>query len=182
MKQREENTLLDESYSNFESKWVLRIDLNKTELLVNDVTMETISSIMTATYNEKVSFCHSDMNSDNSSNSVILKVKIEPDECDDVISDLKALEQEIMNMVISGIQGINNVVVDLDMSGEGETWESKLRLALVGDGEERRLHTSDGEQPKTDSDTPRVSCPAEGSGVESAEITGEDTASEDTAT
>lgn len=114
MKQREENTLLDESYSNFESKWVLRIDLNKTELLVNDVTLETISSIMTATYNEKVSFCHSDMNSDNSSNSVILKVKIEPDECDDVISDLKALEQEIMNMVISGIQGINNVVVDLD--------------------------------------------------------------------
>ena len=112
IEQKKKFNLIEDSYFESDSNWVLRIDLNKTEMSINDVSVETISSILSTTYNDKVTFIHSDMNSLNT--SVIFKVKIEPDECDDVISDLKALEQEFMNLVISGIQGIENVVVDLD--------------------------------------------------------------------
>lgn len=55
----------------------------------------------------------------------------------------------------------DDVIVDLAMSGEGESWDSKLRLSLVGEGENARLHTSDGAEPKAESDTPLKACPVE---------------------
>ncbi|WP_298469315.1 polysaccharide deacetylase family protein [uncultured Erythrobacter sp.] len=51
-----------------------------------------------------------------------------------------------------------DVIVDLAMDGEGETWEQSLRLSLVGNGNEQRLHTSDASEPKTKDDLPRKRC------------------------
>lgn len=51
-----------------------------------------------------------------------------------------------------------DVLVSLDMSGEGEVWKEVLRLSLSADG--KTLETSDGEKPKTADDSPRKRCAA----------------------
>ncbi|GMN02165.1 hypothetical protein [Erythrobacter sp. MTPC3] len=55
-----------------------------------------------------------------------------------------------------------DVVVTLNMEGEGETWQQATRLSLVGEGEELRLHASDGETPKEIDEYPAKKCPPTG--------------------
>lgn len=49
-------------------------------------------------------------------------------------------------------------VVDLDMSGEGETWQQTLRLVLKDDG--TRLHITEPQDESDEDDYPRRRCPA----------------------
>lgn len=60
---------------------------------------------------------------------------------------------------VSGVrQEGDDAIVDLAMEGEGETWEQSLRLSLVAEGEDLRLHTSDPTKPKEPDDLPRKRC------------------------
>lgn len=51
-----------------------------------------------------------------------------------------------------------DVVVTLDMEGEGENWQQATRLSLVGEADTLRLHTSDGELPKETDEYPAMKC------------------------
>lgn len=53
----------------------------------------------------------------------------------------------------------NDVIVTLDMEGEGETWQKKIRLSLVGEGDTQRLHSTDGNAPKQTDRYPGKKCP-----------------------
>lgn len=55
----------------------------------------------------------------------------------------------------TGSEG-DDVLVDLVMSGEGETWTQVTRLSLSQDGE--RLEVSDGLKPKVPDEYPRKRC------------------------
>nr|WP_298930621.1 hypothetical protein [uncultured Erythrobacter sp.] len=52
-----------------------------------------------------------------------------------------------------------DTLVALAMEGEGETWEQSTRLSLVGEGDDVRLHTSDGDAPKQIDEYPSKKCP-----------------------
>lgn len=52
----------------------------------------------------------------------------------------------------------DDIIVSLDMEGEGENWQEKTRLSLVGKGDAVRLHTSDGERPKQPDEYPSKRC------------------------
>ena len=54
----------------------------------------------------------------------------------------------------------DDILITMDMEGEGETWEQTTRLSLVGEGEEARLHSSDGSEPKKQDEYPRSRCKA----------------------
>jgi hypothetical protein len=60
------------------------------------------------------------------------------------------------------VTGIRNegeaTIVDLDMSGEGETWTQSLRLVLKEDG--TRLHVTEPQKESDEDDYPRRRCPA----------------------
>ena len=60
------------------------------------------------------------------------------------------------------VTGIRNegeaTIVDLDMSGEGETWTESLRLVLKEDG--TRLHVTEPQKESDEDDYPRRRCPA----------------------
>ncbi|MCK0127400.1 hypothetical protein [Erythrobacter sp. F6033] len=55
-----------------------------------------------------------------------------------------------------------DTIVTLAVEGEGETWEQSTRFSLMGEGDDLRLHTSDGEQPKQADEYPSKKCPADG--------------------
>lgn len=55
-----------------------------------------------------------------------------------------------------------DTIVTLAMEGEGETWEQSTRFALTGEGDDLRLHTSDGDAPKQVDEYPSKKCPADG--------------------
>ncbi|MEM8724733.1 MAG: polysaccharide deacetylase family protein [Pseudomonadota bacterium] len=51
-----------------------------------------------------------------------------------------------------------DTIVDLAMEGEGETWMQSLRLSLVGEGADQRLHVTDPAEPKAPDELPRKRC------------------------
>lgn len=55
----------------------------------------------------------------------------------------------------------DDTLVTLAMEGEGEMWTQVTRLALKGEGEALRLHTSDGEKPPVPDEYPSKRCPEE---------------------
>ncbi|BDI61902.1 hypothetical protein MACH05_24620 [Qipengyuania nanhaisediminis] len=76
------------------------------------------------------------------------------------ISGNEILFYESIGTVTGAAPDGDAVIVTLAMEGEGETWEQKTRLALVGEGESQRLETSDGDLPRTPDDYPSKRCPA----------------------
>ncbi|MBV7258085.1 hypothetical protein [Erythrobacter crassostreae] len=52
-----------------------------------------------------------------------------------------------------------DAIVTLDMEGEGDTWQQSTRFSLVGEGDDLRLHTTEGDQPKQDDEYPAKKCP-----------------------
>ncbi len=52
------------------------------------------------------------------------------------------------------------ILVTLAMEGEGETWEQVTRFALSGSGKDRRLHSTDADEPKSVDEYPSKSCPS----------------------
>ncbi|MBD2840849.1 hypothetical protein [Erythrobacter rubeus] len=74
------------------------------------------------------------------------------------ISASEILFYESLGLVTATEPDGDDVIVTLDMEGEGETWTQQTRFSLVGEGDELRLHTSDGEQPKEADTYPSKRC------------------------
>ena len=92
------------------SPWILRVELDAKEMLDKNVYTDVISSIIRSTYNDKLTFVHNQCC--DPEKPVIYKILITPDNCEDIISDLKAIEQDMTNLVVSGISGVENVEVE----------------------------------------------------------------------
>lgn len=92
------------------SPWILRVELDAKEMLDKNVYTDVISSIIRSTYNDKLAFVHNQCC--DPEKPVIYKILITPDNCEDIISDLKAIEQDMTNLVVSGISGVENVEVE----------------------------------------------------------------------
>ena len=52
----------------------------------------------------------------------------------------------------------DDLIVDLAMEGEGQQWSESQRLAIVGTGTARRIHVTNGDEPKAPDAYPRKSC------------------------
>lgn len=93
------------------SPWLLRIEFDKEKMREYELTMIDVGNILYDFYRDTVNCMFSD---DNSSN-LVLRVKLPEikDEDKDAITELKALEKNIMdNIIIKGLKRINKAVMD----------------------------------------------------------------------
>ena len=100
-------------YADCEGKdnpWLLRLELNPEKMSNNRIKTVDIYRAIISSYNERVLCVHSDDNDE----KVIFRIKLIPDNSADIITDMKALEQELMQLVIKGISGILNVSTQPD--------------------------------------------------------------------
>lgn len=74
------------------------------------------------------------------------------------ISGKEIIFYESIGTVTSVAPDGDDVVVALDMEGEGETWTQTIRLSVSGKGGDERLSTSDGEKPKAVDQYPSKRC------------------------
>jgi len=106
--------------------WVLRIEINQDKMI--GISTDDIYRAFVSTYNERMSCVHSD---DNSS-KIIFRINLIPDKTDDIITDMKALEQEFLQLKINGITGINNIStqaghVNMHINPDTQKLESVVR-------------------------------------------------------
>lgn len=105
----EENNVkcVSDAYRDMNQYWILRVELDAEELVDKNIGTAEISSILRSTYNDQVAFIHSECI--NPKKPVVYRIKIDPGNCDDIISDMKAVEQDIYGLFVSGISGVQNV-------------------------------------------------------------------------
>jgi len=109
------------------NNWLLRIEINAEKLVDNKLKTEDIYKAFVTNYNNRIHCIHSDDNAD----KIIFRIKLSPENSEDIITDMKALEQEMLSMVINGIYGINNVSTQADcsiMEINPETLKLEVRL------------------------------------------------------
>ena len=94
------------------NNWLLKIEINAEKLVDNKLKTEDIYKAFVTNYNDRIHCIHSDDNAD----KIIFRIKLTPENSEDIITDMKALEQEMLSMVINGISGINNVSTQADCS------------------------------------------------------------------
>ncbi|TRD11830.1 hypothetical protein FGU71_08155 [Erythrobacter insulae] len=75
------------------------------------------------------------------------------------ISASEILFYESIGLVTGVTADKDAVIVTLAMEGEGETWEQSTRFALMGEGEDLRIHTSEGDGPMAPDEYPSKRCP-----------------------
>ena len=93
--------------------WLLRIELNRDKLLEEGISMLTLYNILQDYYEDTISCMFSD---DNSSN-LIFRIKFiddnSSDDDRDYITELKALEKNIMdNILIKGVKNVNKAMMN----------------------------------------------------------------------
>ena len=94
------------------NNWLLKIEINAEKLVDNKLKTEDIYKAFVTNYNDRIHCIHSDDNAD----KIIFRIKLTPENSEDIITDMKALEQEMLSMVINGISGITNVSTQADCS------------------------------------------------------------------
>lgn len=94
------------------NNWLLKIEINAEKLVDNKLKTEDIYKAFITNYNDRIHCIHSDDNAD----KIIFRIKLTPENSEDIITDMKALEQEMLSMVINGISRINNVSTQPDCS------------------------------------------------------------------
>jgi DNA-directed RNA polymerase beta' subunit len=90
--------------------WLLRMEFDKEKMKEYEITMMDVSNVIYDFYRDTVN-C---MFSDDSSNNIVMRIKL-PDSSnhEDIITELKALEKNIMeNIIINGVRKINKVVMN----------------------------------------------------------------------
>lgn len=88
------------------SPWVLRMELDRQKLLETDLTVSDIQSVLTHYYDNRIQCVLSDDNH----GQIVFRVSLSDETISDVITDLKALEHNIMEkIVITGIDRIKKV-------------------------------------------------------------------------
>lgn len=99
-----------ESTNDGTNPWLLRMELNTVKMSNNNVHTQDIYRALVTNYNDRVTCVHSVDND----KKLVFRIKLVPDNSSDIITDMKAIEQELMNMVIKGISGIKNVSTQPD--------------------------------------------------------------------
>ena len=103
------------------SKWIIRIELDKMEMLDKGITMDDVNFALQTSYNETIRCMYSDFNSDKlifriRMNNLLDKSKKKNvasslDQSDEIFI-LKNFEEELMNnVVLRGIKNINNLLI-----------------------------------------------------------------------
>jgi DNA-directed RNA polymerase beta' subunit len=100
----------EDDTDDFSNPWLLRIQLDKEKMSRHCITTDDVYKSFITSYNEKIKCYHSDDNS----NKIIFRIKINPDNPEDIITDFKAIEQEMISMVINGVRGIISVSTEQD--------------------------------------------------------------------
>jgi len=93
------------------SPWLLRLEFNKDKMLEYDINMMEVYNAIQDFYEDNVSV----MFSDDNANKLIFRIKIHEsdDKHDDIITDLKALEKNILeNLIVKGIKNMSRVVMN----------------------------------------------------------------------
>ena len=99
-----EHLLTNECDTN--SPWVLRLELDKMKLLDLELTTIDIHHAIFNFYNETVSCVFSDDNADN----IVFRIKLNALDLSDAITELKALEHNILeSIIVKGISGVKKV-------------------------------------------------------------------------
>lgn len=91
--------------------WLLRFEFDKEKMKEFEITMQDLGYVIYDYYKDTVN-C---MFSDDSSNNLVMRVKLPEtkDEDKDLITELKALEKNILeNIIINGVRKINKVVMN----------------------------------------------------------------------
>lgn len=91
--------------------WLLRFEFDKEKMKEFEVTMQDLSNVIYDYYKETVN-C---MFSDDTSQNLIMRVKLPEtkDEDKDIVTELKALEKNILeNIIVNGVKKINKVVMN----------------------------------------------------------------------
>lgn len=91
--------------------WLLRFEFDKEKMKENEITMMDLGAVLNDFYKDTVN-C---MFSDDSSNNLVMRVKLPESKGGDkdIVTELKALEKNIMeNIIINGVKGINKVVMN----------------------------------------------------------------------
>lgn len=93
------------------SPWLLRLDFDKDKMLEYNIQMIDVYNALEEFYDDHISA----MFSDDNAKELIFRIKIhEPDEKhEDIITDLKALEKNIMeNLIVKGVKKISKVIMN----------------------------------------------------------------------
>ena len=118
------------------SPWLLRLDLNKAKMLEHNIYMIDLHRVLLDFYEGKISMMYSDDNAEN----LIFRIKIyeEEDTSKDIITDLKALEKNILeNVIIKGVKNINKVSMSKKsymQYEESDTFEQNHEWVLETNG------------------------------------------------
>jgi DNA-directed RNA polymerase beta' subunit len=90
--------------------WLLRMEFDKEKMKEFEITMMDVGSVIYDFYKDTVNCMFSDDSSDN----IVMRIKLpESNNHDDIITELKALEKNIMeNIIINGVRKINKVVMN----------------------------------------------------------------------
>ncbi len=75
------------------------------------------------------------------------------------ISNSEILFYESIGAVTAVTVEGQDAVLNLAMEGEGDTWDQRTRLSIIGSGDNERLAISDGDTPKIEDEYPRKRCP-----------------------
>lgn len=93
------------------SPWVLRLEFDKNKMLEYEISMIEIYNALQDFYEDNISV----MFSDDNATKLVFRIKIHEadDKHDDIITDLKALEKNILeNLIVKGVKNINKVVMN----------------------------------------------------------------------
>lgn len=101
----------EDTSCNKTSPWLLRFEFNKLKMFDLGVTMHDIHQTIYKYYEDFITCYYSDDNAD----ELIFRIRLEMDsniDQSDMITELKALEQNIIdNIIIKGIKGVNKVIL-----------------------------------------------------------------------
>tara|TARA_B100000900_G_scaffold280460_1_gene239911 strand:+ start:10238 stop:14674 length:4437 start_codon:yes stop_codon:yes gene_type:complete len=101
----------EDTSCNKTSPWLLRFEFNKLKMFDLGVTMHDIHQTIYKYYEDYITCYYSDDNAD----ELIFRIRLEMDsntDETDMITELKALEQNIIdNIIIKGIKGVNKVIL-----------------------------------------------------------------------
>lgn len=117
------------------SPWVLRIELDKIKMLELELTTVDIHHAIYSFYSETVECIFSDDNA----NNIIFRVKLKDVDLEDAITELKALEHNLLEtIIVKGIPGIKKVSLSkLDVvkyNEENHKFEKNSEWILDTDG------------------------------------------------
>jgi DNA-directed RNA polymerase beta' subunit/intein/homing endonuclease len=91
--------------------WLLRMEMDKGKMLEYNVDMITLHHVLTNFYDENIHCMFSDDNAD----KLIMRIKLTDKDIksDDILTDMKALEHNILeNVIVKGIKSIERVAPD----------------------------------------------------------------------